>query len=273
MAFSLLDDALLTGGTDGRLRFWNTETFRGEGELDAGVSVTSLAVSPSGTRIVVGGRRRGCSVWSYPEGAFLERMPHHKRPVSTVDVAPSGLIVASGSYEGTVRLWEMDACREIDSFLNDRRRTAGAVFTPDGEYLVTNGFGGIVGVWTVPGFELLRAVHCHATAVFPPCFSPEGELMVTHGLEREMRVWNTDEWSFAGGLTLPRSGPLLAAYGPVASELIAASASTVWGIDPRRQSVEWITELEDIAVSSVAVSPSGEMAALGTEDGRVVLMS
>jgi WD40 repeat protein len=131
----------------------------------------------------------------------------------------------------------------------------------------------MVGIWTVPGFELLQALRCHATAVFPPRFSPDGRLMVTHGLDREVRVWNTVDWSYSGGINLPRNGALSVAYGPDPSQLIAASGSTIWGMDPTRRSVEWVTELEDVAVSSVAVSPSGEVAALGTEDGRVVLVS
>jgi WD40 repeat protein len=273
LAYAEEDRVLVTGGTDGTVRLWDPGGAVCRGELDVGAGVVSLAVSPSGTRLVVGARRGGCSVWSYPEGARLAAMPNHRRPVSTVDVAPSGLIVVSGSYEGTVRLWEMEGCGEIDAVVNDRRRTAGAAFTPGGEYLVTNGFGGAVGVWTVPGLELLRAVQCHETAVYTPVFSPDGRLMATHGPDPWVRLWSTGEWEFAGQISLPHHGGLCLAFGADGSELFAASGSTVWSLDPRAGAVRRATTLDRARVQSLAVSSDGEDLAVGTRDGRVLRLS
>jgi WD40 repeat protein len=263
------DDTLITGGTDGMVRFWDTESWRAKGEIEIGAGVTALAVSPTRTRLVVGARRRGCSVWSYPEGARLSTMRRHRRPVSSVDVAPSGLIAVSGSYDGSVRLWEMDGCLEVCGTENDRRRTAGGVFTPDGEYLVTNGFGGAVGVWTVPGLELLRAVQCHETAVYLPVFSPEGKTMATHGLDREVRFWSTDEWTYRGEVRIPHHGELSIAYGASESRLIAASGSSVWGIDPVRETVVWVTEVPRTGICALGVAPDGDAAVVATRDGYV----
>lgn len=264
---------LVTGCTDGMVRFWNVASAHSRGEFRADTGVTSLALSPSGTRLVVGARRGGCSVWSYPEGARLSAMVRHKRPVATVDVAPSGLIAASASYNGTVRVWDMDGCREIDSMVNDRRRTAGAIFTPDGKYLVTNGFGGAVGVWTVPGLELLRAVQCHETAVYPPVFSPNGLIMATHGLDFQVRFWSTDEWTFAGSVTLPRRSDLRIAFRADSSRLIAVSQHTVWEIDPAGAAVASHTRLGTVRATSLAASPTGETLAVGTRSGEVLLLT
>lgn len=269
LAFAEDGEVLISGGTDGRVRMWDVADGRARGEFEVDSGVSSLAMSPSGTRLVVGCRRAGCSVWSYPEGARLSTMRNHRKPVFTVNVAPSGLIAVSGSYDGTVRLWEMDGCAELDSMMNDRRRTAGAVFTPDGEYLVTAGFGGAVGVWTVPGMELLRAVQCHETAVYPPVFSPDGRIMVTHGPDQRVRFWSTAEWQYAGELLLAHRGDLHVAFGRT---LIAASRSTLWDIDATAPGISSEHELPCRKVSSLKAAEDDPMVAVGTREGRVLLL-
>lgn len=264
---------LVSAGSDGMVCFWDAVTggSRGEWRVDSGV--TCMALSPTGTRLVIGARRGGCSVWSYPEGARLATMANHNRPVATVDVAPSGRIAASASYNGTVRVWGMDDCDEIESIWNDRRRTAGASFSPGGEYLVTNGFGGAVGVWTVPGLELLRAAHCHETAVYPPVFSPDGLLMATHGLDSQVRFWTTDEWTFAGSVTLSDRSDLRIAFGADSSRLFAVSERSVREIDPGAGTVAAPTKLHKARASALCVSPDGETACVGTRSGEVLFLN
>jgi len=193
--------------------------------------------------------------------------------VATVDVAPSGRIVASASYNGTVRLWYIDDCEEIDSISNDRRRTAGAVFSPGGEYLVTSGFGGAVGVWTVPGLELLRAAHCHETAVYPPVFSPDGLTMATHGLDFQVRFWTTDEWTFAGSVTLSDRSDLHIAFGADPARLFAVSERSVWEINPGAGTVAARGQLRSARATSLGVSPGGETVSIGTRNGEVLLLT
>jgi WD40 repeat protein len=273
LAYAEDGDVLVTGATDGFLRFWDTATGGSRGDIDVGAGVSSLAVSPSGTRLVVGARRRGCSVWSYPEGALLAAMPGHRRPVATVDVAPSGVLAVSGSYDGTVRLWEMEGCREVESVVNDRRRTAGAGFTPDGEFLITSGFGGAVGIWTVPGMELLRAVQCHDTAVYPPRFSADGRLMATHGVDPYVRFWWTDEWSFAGEVALSHAGELSLAFGPGTYELCAAAGRSLWQLDAAAMAVTAVSEVSQAPITCLAASPDGQSVCVGTRAGDIVLLS
>jgi WD40 repeat protein len=266
-------DVLVSAGTDGMVRFWDAANGRSRGEWRVESGVTCMALSPSGTRLVVGARRGGCSVWSYPEGAQLATMARHNRPVATVDVAPSGRIVASASYNGTVRLWGIDDCEEIDSIVNERRRTAGAVFSPGGQYLVTNGFGGAIGVWTVPGLELLRAAHCHETAVYPPVFSPDGLTMATHGVDFQVRFWSTDEWTFAGSITLSDRSDLRIAFGADPARLFAVTERSVREIDPGAGTVAAHRRLRTARATSLAVSPDGETLSVGTRSGEVVLLA
>lgn len=266
-------DVLLSAGADGMVRFWDVANGRSRGEFSVDSGVTCMRLSPSGTRLVIGARRGGCSVWSYPEGARISALANHKWPVATVDVAPSGLVAASASYKGSVSVWGVDDCEVIDSMANDLRRTAGAVFSPSGEYLVTNGFGGAVGVWTVPGLELLRAVQCHETAVYPAVFSPDGNMMATHGLDFQIRFWSTDEWTFAGSVTLSDRSDLRIAFGADSSRLFAVSGRSVREIDADGGSVAGHTRLRKGRATALDVSPDGDTVSVGTRSGEVFLFS
>jgi WD40 repeat protein len=75
------------------------------GHIDA---VTSVAVTPDGTRIVSGSFDRTIRVWDRVTGTSVgDPLTGHTGRVTTVVITPDGMRIVSGSDDNTVRVWAL----------------------------------------------------------------------------------------------------------------------------------------------------------------------
>ena len=82
-----------------RLRTGGTHTLDGNG-----MSVTSLAFTPSGNRVVVAAGK-SARVWSFATGETTP-LDGHQGQVTCVAVSPNGKLILSGCWDRTVRIWD-----------------------------------------------------------------------------------------------------------------------------------------------------------------------
>lgn len=99
-ALAATDDALLSGGFDGRVILWGADVQSARHVLrfhDG--NVTAVATLPEG-RFVTGGQDGRVAVWNRDgqEPAFVT--PHGTSPVSALAVAPDGGRIAVGFWDG-----------------------------------------------------------------------------------------------------------------------------------------------------------------------------
>jgi WD40 repeat protein len=69
--------------------------------------LTSLAVTPDGTRVVVGlaDRENSVWVWDYLRDTVVARLVGHEERVNTVAVFPDGRRILTGSDDKTAKTW------------------------------------------------------------------------------------------------------------------------------------------------------------------------
>lgn len=66
LAYTPDSDYLASGGTDGRVRFWQADSAKPASDLKAhGAKVTALCFSPDGKRLVTGSADQTAKVWEY----------------------------------------------------------------------------------------------------------------------------------------------------------------------------------------------------------------
>ena len=72
------------------------------------VESASLAATPAGPRIAVGGEDMWVHLLDAGSGAEVGTCKGHHGPVHAVRFAPGGATYASGSEDGTIRIWETE---------------------------------------------------------------------------------------------------------------------------------------------------------------------
>ncbi|HRD78742.1 MAG TPA: caspase family protein, partial [Hyphomicrobiaceae bacterium] len=111
---------IVTGSSDGTLKFWDAATGRELRSIDGGQSaLMAVAMSPDGRWVVSSGMDATVKLWDAATWKELRAMAGHKQQVNAVAVSPDGRWVVSGSHDTTVKLWDSATGGEIRTFPGD----------------------------------------------------------------------------------------------------------------------------------------------------------
>jgi WD40 repeat protein len=122
---------------------WTIETRRFRGEL------ASLAVSPDGRQVAIGGMDSAIRIWELETGKLLRTMLGHDRNVGGLAWSPDGGVIAStGWSDCTVRLWDARTSRPLRVFKKFADQTEHVAWSPDGMRLAAaGGDSGWIWLW------------------------------------------------------------------------------------------------------------------------------
>ncbi len=256
------------GATPGILHQWSAPNV-----------VMSLAVSPDGGILATGGEDHAITLWEPTSAASLRTLEGHTAGISEVTglvFDPRGERLASASYDGTARLWDLRSGSEIARFEAHRDNVKSVAFSPDGRYLATGGSDRQVILWDTQSRDAVRAFRGHANTVYGLAFAgrPGGPdaapLLIAGGLDRTLRVW--DRGSAATLRLLQGHDAAVNGIAVRDDKLYSASSDgTVrrWDLSlPRQRLLDTSGE-----PASVAVSPEGDLLAVGFADGGLGLYS
>jgi len=186
------DGGVVVVSDDGRLWSWSLEG-RVVREIGRhGAPLASVACSPDGRRVVVGGWDDTAAVWQLERGREVMRLRGHDGALTSVAWTPDGRQIVTASTDGTVRVWDVGtgACRRtIDAH---RGEVADVAVGRGGRWIVTGGRDGAVTVWDPRSGRPLVEVATGGRPVASVGVSAEGDRLTAVFGDGSVRRWYVD---------------------------------------------------------------------------------
>ena len=222
-----------TGNREGAVKIWSADRgYTLEHELSFGHVVWTLAYSPNGKQLLVGGENCPARVWDTqtwkPTGIEL---PCDGPTVIAGGFSPDGRLIATGedsvaNGKGILKIWSAVNGDLLVGPLRHPDDVKSVAFSPDSSWLVTACVDGTARVWSVAeGKELLAPLR-HSDGVTAVAISPDGQLIATASSDHRARLWDAQTGK-PTGIDLPHEGQVYdIAFSPDGRWLLTAGA--IW---------------------------------------------
>ena len=177
------------------------------------VTVTALAFTPDGKRLVVSGHHE-LNVFDAAAGTLQKRIRTRSRRATAMAFLPDGKLVVAGGRpgeEGDLRVYDIDAKGKdqggvalldgvndkavlLKQLLESDDEVLCLALSADGKKLASGGCDRMVNVWDISaGIAKAKAqppVENHADWVFGVAFSPDGKQLLTASRDKTAKVWD-----------------------------------------------------------------------------------
>ncbi|CAG7855299.1 COMPASS-like H3K4 histone methylase component WDR5B {ECO:0000303/PubMed:19567704} Short=AtWDR5B {ECO:0000303/PubMed:19567704} [Serendipita indica DSM 11827] len=255
------------------------ERYRGLPEALRGhtKSVTAIAFSPDGLRILSGSEDNTIRLWDAETGQSLgEPLRGHTGSVNAVAFSPDGSQIASGSNDETIRLWNAETGQSLGEPFRGHQGSVNAVaFSPDGSKIASGSNDDTIRLWDAEiGQPLGEPLLGHTRLVSAVAFSPDGSRIVSGSYDSTIRLWDADTGQTLGE---PLSGHTdwvtAVAFSPDSSRIVSGSYDTeirLWNAEtgqPLGEPLRGHTRM----VSTVAFSRAGSQIVSGSDDHTIRL--
>lgn len=152
-------NVFVSGAADRTVRLWDAanlyllRTYRGHKDF-----ITSVAISPEGTRIAGADLRGRLRLWSTRSSRLVAAFNRHSDRITGLAFSPDGTRLASASADGTIRIWHVVTKRALRAYATGHGVNA-VTFAPDGSRIVTAGDDGMLRFWSANPEELSSAAN------------------------------------------------------------------------------------------------------------------
>jgi WD40 repeat protein len=159
LAFSPDGKSLASGGHDGTAKVWEVATGKKVIDVPAHAAaqpnqpapennaVMSLAFSPDGKTLAVGGSDTQIHLLNVIDGKLLRSLPGHTSAVKALAFHPGGTLLVSGSKDRTVRLWNPTNGQALKTLEGHTAWVEGVSFFAQGTRLVSVGADQTLRLW------------------------------------------------------------------------------------------------------------------------------
>lgn len=187
IAFSPVDDTLVSGSSDGTVILWDTRTGEKQAELKNNSPVYSASFSPNGAFLATNSNRE-IIIWDVLKAEKFITLSGHNNNVNSVAFSPNGKMLASGSSDKTIKLWEIPTGIRLKTLkvrgekFTDFDDSLPVSFSPDGKILASGSFNRTVRLWSMPEGKEKSVLGFPGNKVLTVGFSPDGKYLAATGL-------------------------------------------------------------------------------------------
>lgn len=164
---------MVSASTDFTIRSWELTTGQEIHQLNAGVTVDCIAVTPDG-RSVLNCGNIGAGLWTLDQWTLDYNFSEATSNFYSVAVSPDGHQALFGSEDGTIYLLSLGEQPEVQRFELGGQLLMGVALSPDGRRLLTGTLNEAV-LWDVRSGSIIRRFPGQAGVAGILAFSPDGQ--------------------------------------------------------------------------------------------------
>lgn len=277
VAFTPDGSALVSGGADGRIIFWEPGAGKELRRLNVPGPVRALVCSADGKHLFAGTALDGTvHMLEATTGKEVRRFQGRGAPVVSLALSPDGKLLVSAGQDAVVRLWDVASGKEPRQSTGLRGALA-LTFSPDGKHFASAGTDDGVRLWEVGGAQLVRRFP-PGSGTAPPAggriqtiaFSPDGKARATGGLTRPVTLWDVATGKELGRLPDATRPARALAFTPDGQFLAVGHGDRtvrLWGLASGLELRRWEAPLNPGL--AIAFSPDGTRLASAAQDSMV----
>ncbi|KIM85744.1 hypothetical protein PILCRDRAFT_65733 [Piloderma croceum F 1598] len=235
--------------------------------------VTSVAVSPDGTKIISGSADKTILVWDATSGAEVLPALRHESVVSSVTFSPDGRRIVSGSWDGAIRVWDAASGADVLPGLRWHEEEVTSVACSRIGQIVSSSYDDTVRIWNAAsGKEVFSAIRGHDKAVTAVVYSPDGARIASGSADKTVRVWDAATGAkLLQAMRGHQKAVTSVAFSPDGNHIVSGSEDKTIRVWDAISGVDVLPALRghEKEVTSVAFSPHGAHIASGSEDKTV----
>jgi len=257
--------------------------------LTAGGPVADIAFAPAGATLAAAAGEE-VAIWQLPAESPALRLSLPDTPdsmsipgaLTSVAVGPEGQLVVGGDDNGNVIVWRAADGIVAQVFSVGLRVVADVAIGPDGVSVAAASEGwrsepGAAWLWDISaGAEPRILTIDDGQNLFPPvervAFAPDSAELAAGAADGTILRWSLPSGDLQEAAPAHQASVVALAYAPGGSELLSAARDGAVHLRPLAGGGERTASMAP-AIYAVALSPMGDLAAAGGEDGTITLIA
>jgi len=234
--------------------------------------VNCFAITPDGSRVLVGSREGDVYLWDVDTGKIVRRFESAMKMVCSLAVSPDGKTAISGSDDKYLRTWDMSTGRRTNSIRGHNKGITCVMYSQDGRHALTGSMDRTIKLWDIQNARVIRSFEGHTKSILSLALSPDRRFLLSGSSGSSIRMWDAERGKIVrrlDGHTDQVHSLAISPNGKLALSGSTDGTARLWDIEKGEQIHCYNGHSDE--VRCVLFSPDGTMALSASRDTTVRL--